>query len=81
MDGLCGASWRGEERDRYRRVGVADWGHVDGWDLEEAEGERGGRVAAERPSVHCARAGDIFGSWKSRRRPILAVFNFSFSLV
>lgn len=69
---------RGEERDRYRRVGVADWGHVDGWDWEEAEGARGGLVAGERSSVHCARAaGDIFGWWT----PILAVFNFSFSSV
>jgi len=78
MDGLCGGSWRGEERDRYRRVGVADWGHVDGWDLEEAEGARGGRVAAERPSVHRARAGDIFGWWSPEGilfwRSLLLVF-------
>jgi hypothetical protein len=43
--------WVLQEKDRYRRVGVADWRHVDGWDLQKAEGARGGLVAGERPSV------------------------------
>jgi hypothetical protein len=65
--------WRGKGIDRYRRVGVADWGHVDGRDLEEAEGARGGLVAGRR--------GGYFWMVEWWRRPILAVFNFSFSLV
>jgi len=38
-----------EEKNRYRRVGLADWRHVDGWDLEEAEGARGERAPSPRP--------------------------------
>jgi hypothetical protein len=50
--------WVLEEKDRYRRVGVADWRHVDGCDLEKAEGARGGLVAGERPSVRPLRTGE-----------------------
>jgi hypothetical protein len=74
--------WVLQEKDRYRRVGVADWRHVDGWDLQKAEGARGGLVAGERPSVRPLRTGGGYFwmvEWWSR--PILAVFNFSFSLV